>query len=295
MSNAQRTVPEQVESAFGPWQKSLVDTVRSKTPRPELVARQQALVSSAKTSEDLVSYLIEHLAITQEMIDAAPKLEGITEKEMHNTNREWEQHVAKQLEQAHITRQQARSSTWWYICHVAWLQAGTFPNPPNTTFKARLNDRILSRDVAKMSESDTKKLDEATRNLLRWLGGLPHIRGHRRVAEDPPIARAWWRYRIASDAAASTRGDVTLTVEDFHRTLRVNWGTFIERSTASFSSLLAPRALAAVCVIANSKGKGGVSVEHCRTVARRCLQSHPELMDWNTLVGPIKKRTKSKR
>ena len=222
MNNGQRPVPEQVEKTFGAWQKSLVDTKRADNPKPELIAEQQRFVRAATSSDDLVGYLVEKLNITREMIDKAPPLERITEKEMLTSNLEWERHVASQLK--HVTARQARSSPWWYISHVAWLNAGTFQNPPNTTFEARLNERILSCDPTTMRSNDIKKLDKATRNLLRRLGGLPHIRRNYRIAEDPPIARAWWRYRIAANAAKSAPASTGLTERDFHRILRVNWG-----------------------------------------------------------------------
>ena len=74
-----------------------------------------------------------------------------------------------------------------------------FPNPPDIAFDARVNPRILSSDPVAMPSTASETLDEATRNLLRRLGGLPHIRRLYRVAEDPPIPRAYWRHRLAAD------------------------------------------------------------------------------------------------
>ncbi len=287
---SQLFVPDNIEQKFNLWQRSLVETKRSAMPADDLIARQQDFVRAATTSEKLVDYLIHHLDIEQDLLTAAPQLEGVTEKEMLNRPPEWERHIGKQL--SHIEPHTARSSPWWYFCHIAWLQRGTFPNPPDATFRVRVRKSLLSDNPTKFSTTQSKTLDDATRNLLRWLGGLPHIRRLYRVAEDPPIARAWWRYHIAEIAAESVATDTQLTAEDIHRILhKSQWGRFIERSQRTFSSLLAPQALAAACVVSES-GKEPLNLDHLQAVARRCLQSHPELMDWGELTRPLKHSSK---
>jgi len=275
------TVPEHVERSFSRWQQSLVEPKRSKSPAPALIAKQQEFVASANSSDRLASYLVQQLNAAPELIAAAPTIEGVTADEMLNTPIEWEHHVGSQLRE--VEPHQARSSAWWYICHIAWLRAGVFPNPPNTAFNARVNPRTLSSDPAAMPNSASEKLDKATRNLLRRLGGLPHIRRLYRVAIDPPISRAYWRYRLAADAAASTPASASLTTEECHLVLhRSSWDHFIERSQRTYSSLLSPRALAAVCAITESN-KNGVRENHLQVIAQRCLQAHPELSDWDML------------
>ena len=275
-------VPEHVERSFSAWQQSLVEQKRSKSPRPTLIASQQELLKSATSSDRLASYLIQQLNIAPELIAAAPPLQGVTADEMLNAPFEWEHHVGQQLQ--NVKPQHARSSPWWYICHIAWLEAGAFPNPPDIAFKARVNPKSLESDPARMPDSASETLDKATRNLLRRLGGLPHIRRRYRVAIDPPISRAYWRHRLAADAAASVPASASLATEECHRILhRSSWDHFMERSQSTYTSLLSPHALAAVCTIAESSRKG-VREEHLQAVAQRCLQAHPELMDWDTLA-----------
>lgn len=281
MTATHHVVPDYVERSFKEWQQSLVEQKRSASPAAALITKQQELVSAATSSDRLASYLGERLRAAPELIAAAPTLEGVTADEMLNTPLEWEHHVGSQLRE--VERQQARSSAWWYICHIAWLRAGTLPNPPDTAFRARVNPRILSSDPQTMSSSASETLDKATRNLLRRLGGLPHIRRFYRVAIDPPISRAYWRYRLAADAAASAPASANFTTEECHRILhRSSWDHFIERSSRTYSSLLSPRALAAVCAIAESSRRG-VRDEHLQAIAQRCLQAHPELTDWDML------------
>lgn len=281
MTANHRTVPEHVERSFSTWQQSLVEQKRSKNPAPALIARQQTLVAAAISSDGLASYLSLSLNVSPELIAGTPALQRVTADEMVNTPLEWELHIGSQLRE--VTPQQALSSAWWYICHIAWLRAGVFPDPPDIAFGARVNPRTLSSDPATMPRTASETLDKATRNLLRRLGGLPHIRRIYRVAEDPPIPRAYWRYRLAADAAASAPASAGLTAEECHRILHLSsWGRFIERSSQTYSSLLSPRALAAVCATAESSRKG-VRDQHLQAIAQRCLHAHPELTDWGTL------------
>lgn len=281
MTTSRQVVPEHVERSFGAWQQSLVEQKRSKNPAPRLVAGQQKLVAAATSSDGLASYLSQSLGADPDLIAQAPALRGVTADEMLNTPLEWELHVGSQLRE--VEPQQALSSAWWYVCHIAWLRAGVFPNPPDVAFGARVNPRVLSSDPATISSTASETLDKATRNLLRRLGGLPHIRRIYRVAEDPPIPRAYWRHRLAADAAGSAPVGASLTAEECHRILHLSsWGRFIERSSQTYSSLLSPRALAAVCAAAESSRRG-VRDEHLQAVAQRCLQAHPELTDWETL------------
>lgn len=283
MRSNHQAVPEHVERSFSAWQQSLVEQRRTEDPAPALIDRQQTLVASAQSSDALASYLGEQINVDSHLIDAAPALQGVTADEMLNTPLEWELHVGAQLRD--VEPRQALSSAWWYICHIAWLKAGTFPNPPDIAFKARVNPGILKSNPVTMPRTASKKLDDATRNLLRRLGGLPHIRHLKGVATDPPISRAYWRHRLAADAAVSAPANINLTTEECHRILHLSsWGHFIDRSQQTYSSLLSPRALAAVCSIAeSSRSRRGVRDEHLQVIARRCLQTHPELADWDTL------------
>ncbi len=283
-------VLQQVERNFSQWQQSLVEIKRTDEPPAKLISLQQRFVTAANESSDaLAAYLCKEFGLDSNgpLDMGMPHLEPVTSDEMLNTPLKWELHVASQLQD--VDKLQARSSVWWYACHIAWLLQGVFPNPPDTTFNARVNQRILSSDPESMPSKSSRKLDDATRNLLRRLGGLPHIRRHYRVAEDPPIPRAYWRHRLAMDAAASAPASSDLTAKECHRILRQNaWGKLIENSQNQFSSLLAPRALLAVCQVLqiNTKGvrKDEKMKSNCQLIARRILSSHPELMEWDSLV-----------
>ena len=276
-------VPDHVERNFRAWQQTMVDQKRSDNPSVKLIARQQEFVAAATSSAHLAAYLQNRLDVTPDFVLASPSLQAVAESEMLNTPFEWEFHVGQQL--ANVTPQQARSSPWWYVCHIAWLRSGVFPDPPDTTFKARVNPKLTASNRATMPASASKNLDEATRQLLRRLGGLPHIRRSRGVATDPPIARAYWRHRLATEAAVAASDGAGISVEGIHQILhRSSWGRFMDRSRDTYSSLLSPRALAAVCVVAASSGKGAIRDDHLQVIARRCLSAHPDLTDWDSLT-----------
>lgn len=267
------------------WQRGLADVKRRAAPDQGLVERQQEFLSAAAGSAAaLAAYLVKHLRISEESLREVPTLGGVTADEMHNTPVEWERRIASQLRE--IAPRQALSTEWWYVCHTAWLQRGVFPDPPDEAFKARVGRDLLDRTVPNTDSDAAKALDEATRSLLRRLGGLPHIRRGYRVATDPPIARAYWRSRLADRAAEAAPAQAGLEAERCQDMLHgAGWGTFVERTQRRFSSTLQPRAMAAVCAIA-AEDSGKVTKDHVQTVARRCLNSHPELADWQALTRP---------
>ena len=267
----------------------MVDKKRQPRPSDELVDRQQQFLrAAAESAQQLADYLINRLGIGDELIASAPKLDPVTPDEMTNTPVAWERHIGGQLDG--VSPIQAISSPWWYICHTAWLRTDVFPDPPDSTFKARVGEATLRQPADSVSPKDSEILDRATRNLLRSLGGLPHIRRAKAVATDPPIAKAYWRYRLAAEAAAHAPPASGLTALHCHELLhRSRWVRFIDRSQMKYSAVLAPRALAAVCAMTAGDSKG-IREPHIQMVARRCLQAHPDLIDWDILaqvpVGP---------
>ena len=276
MSTTPPTIPDNITSSFAAWQRTLVEPVRSKSPHPSLIKTQQEFVGAADASANaLATYLSQQLELqnASHLIAAVPKLQPVTEDEMLNTPFNWEYYIGTQLKT--VDQIAAASSVWWYICHIAWLQNGVFPDPPHETFKARVNNKTLTTPPASMPSSMSKKLDDATRNLLRRLGGLPYIRRQYRVATDPPIACAYWRYKLAEEAAASAEPAASLTTKTCHEILhRGSWGWFIDRSQQSYSSVLEPRAIAAICAMAQHTRKG-IHADHIQTVAQRSLYAHP--------------------
>ena len=284
-STEPQTITDNTTSSFSAWQQNLVDNPQSDTPSVKLVTTQQAFVKKAATSaEALAEYLHEKLNIGNALYltEAVPPLEKISADEMLRTPFEWEHHVGTQL--TDMNEIDASSAVWWYACHIVWLQNGVFPDPPHETFKARVNNTTLNAPPESLTTRNTKDLDKATRNLLRRLGGLPHVRHAKTVALDPPIARAYWRYKLA-EVAASAEPAADLTTETCHRIFRGGWGLFIDKSQLTFTSVLEPRALAAVCFLAHKNHSKGININDVQHVARNSLYAHPGLADWSALTN----------
>ncbi len=102
----------------------------------------------------------------------------------------------------------ASQPVFWLLCHVKWIEEGRFGN---SGYRLRETLTLGGRD---------RDIDGRTRNFLRRTGGLPHVRGNTSVFSDAPLARAWWRYRLAGQVARDTGGRVSR--DDAHRALHAN-------------------------------------------------------------------------
>ena len=130
----------------------------------------------------------------------------------------------------------ASQPAFWTTCHIRWLEQGRFGNDPNAAF---------STGVAGKREPN---LDTRTRDLLRHLGGLPHIRGNVSVFSDCPLSRAWWRRRLAVEAIEHAPAG-RLTVNSAHRALhRSNqvWETLVMLSLRRVTAINQPTVRAAI-------------------------------------------------
>lgn len=89
-----------------------------------------------------------------------------------------------------ISPSDAASPAFWTAVHIQWAQCSII-------------DEQWSRELV-------GKNDDATaRNVCRYLGGLPHIRGKTSVLSDCPISAVWWQRRTASRIAAVEECELT--------------------------------------------------------------------------------------
>ena len=96
-----------------------------------------------------------------------------------------------------IRRRDASRPVFWTLAHIRWLEEG------------QLGDQIEETLLRGGGRDSTE--DQRTRNLLRRVGGLPHVRGKVSVLSDSPISRAWWRGSVASEIADAAADDITST------------------------------------------------------------------------------------
>lgn len=97
----------------------------------------------------------------------------------------------------------AKPGCWTRICLQAVeeerVSPSSFARPPNSTKDAN----GLSRITAALNNDDKKEITSCTTRIFRVMGGLLGPRGYRTTYIDCPIARSWWRHRVALNAAVS--------------------------------------------------------------------------------------------
>ena len=86
----------------------------------------------------------------------------------------------------------AASPAFWTAVHIQWAQSSII-------------DQQWSRELVGRDDNAT------ARNVCRYLGGLPHIRGKTSVLSDCPISAVWWQRRTALRIAAVEECELTET------------------------------------------------------------------------------------
>ena len=78
-----------------------------------------------------------------------------------------------------------------------------------------------------LSKNTPDEIDRCVRDIFRRLGGLIHVRGKRTTFIDCPLAKCWWRHRIACEANSHFRN---FEIEDYSNLLRIAsvWESLIE-------------------------------------------------------------------
>ena len=119
---------------------------------------------------------------------------------------------------------------FWLLCHIEWIEQERF-----------------GADILPAFFTDRHKdPDGRTRDFLRRSGGI-YVRGTVSAHSDCPLARAWWRTRIAREAASDPGAGVT--PEQAHAVLRASrqvWEKFVELALKRVTAISQPRARAAL-------------------------------------------------
>ena len=134
-----------------------------------------------------------------------------------------------------IRRRDASRPVFWTLAHIHWLEKGQLGN--------QIEESLLLGGGRDSTD------DQRTRNLLRRVGGLPHVRGKVSVLSDSPISRAWWRGNVALEIAEAMADVSTLNPADIHRVLHSNndaWARLVGDSVHRITVLNQPRARAAL-------------------------------------------------
>ncbi len=264
---------------FTNWQGSLVSRNRrgeNETSAEEISERQQELSHSMSGgAQAFASYLRLQLDLVgKDLSDALALPRQLTSEEAFEPPLDLEVELHEAWN-GQVRPGQASQPAYWTVCHIPWLEDGLLGNDPVATFSTKTPGRRNSN------------LDNLTRDALRHLGGLPHIRGNVTAFSDCPLARAYWRRRIAVEAAAQAQG--RLTVESAHNALHRSgqvWETFILVAIKRLTVLNHPKTRAALVahIAATPKITREEVAESGRRLARRGLSYSLDMLSWDELV-----------
>lgn len=224
---------------FTEWQRSLAVRPReldSEEARLAYVQRQQGLADAlSEGASALARYLRGHLELDSADLIGAPNLprEALTPHEFREAPAELETELAEAWD-GRISSADASKPLFWLLCHIEWIEQGRF-GP----------DRMHAFFTEGGGRGDT--LDARTRTFLRRTGGLPHVRGNVSVLTDCPLARAWWRVRVAAEVAEEP--DSLLTLAEAHDVLRAAgqvWSEIAQMGLQRTTAINQPRARAAL-------------------------------------------------
>ncbi len=216
-----RSLPPTAWESFSNWQQSIVAKSREAdtVPPVDRAAAQQSLLAAASDSAgSLAARLRAALGVAPDLDLMVPDLNDcLTTEQLWNPQQSWERSLHNSLSAptgaAAVTRNEASQVLFWFVCSTAWLESGGFDDPPAPSLTKRSLDAVLQADPAELDDQQRRLLDDASRQVLRRLGGIPHVRsGHNNHLLDCPTARAWWRVEIARQAADNS--DDQLSLED---------------------------------------------------------------------------------
>ena len=276
-----RQATDEREQQFSAWQRRLTYQPKLKQPKKEVLARQRELRDAVdRGAAAFAAYLREQLALQSDALIEAPALpRPLDASEFRDPPFELEREIYDSWHHL-VTPVRAAQPLFWTLCHIAWIENGLLVEP----LHAALLGKLASGEPEGTSEA-------ATRNLLRRMGGLPHVRGKVSVLSDCPISRAWWRGRLAASSAAVSNG--LLDVETVHRILHASndaWARLVGDSVRRVTAINSARTRAAVLYQYRTAGRGAGRLdpqEMQRTVRLLARQGPPlifDALDWSELL-----------
>lgn len=93
-----------------------------------------------------------------------------------------------------ITPKDACNPQYWFAVHIEMMKKGTIES---RFLGFKENQSGCASIKRSLDSNDADEIDSSVRDVLRRLGGIPHVRGKRTAYADCPTARLWWRYHYA--------------------------------------------------------------------------------------------------
>ena len=266
---------------FTEWQRSLVSPNRKReeeSTAQRIKERQQVLVDAMVGGAcALASYLRAELGLSDANLEGvSPLPRELSPSEAFEPPPELETELYDTW--SALLPRDASQPAFWTVCHIRWLEEGTLGDDPCATFSTGIPGK---RD----SDSDTQ-----TRDLLRHLGGI-YVRGNVSVFSDCPLARAWWRRRLA--VLAAEEAPHVLDVDTAHRALhrsRPVWEEITRLSVKRLTIINHSRARAAI--IAHIASRPKIETNEVATIARGVarygLEHSLHYVPWDNLQSAVR-------
>ena len=274
-------ITTQDELRFSDWQRRLTLHDKRNQSAEDVAERQIELHDAVHSGpEAFASYLREQLGVPSGAEIGAPTLRRqIDPSEFRDPPLKLERQTYQAWRNS-VTPQLASQPLFWTRNHIAWIEEGYLGE--------QLAPALLG---VLQSGKPEKKSEDATRNLLRRLGGLPHVRGKVSVLNDCPIARIWWRGRLAETAASASSG--ALDEETAHRVLHASnnaWSRLVGYSVKRITAINHASVRAAIiCQYRDaSREVGGLDALEMQDAVRLLARHGPplifDLLDWSELL-----------
>ena len=272
----------EMEQRFSNWQRGLTLTDKRNQSAQEISSRQHELIEAVNGgSSSFAVYLRDALGIDPNTeLDAPPLPRNIDPSELRDPPLQLEQDLYSGWS-GHLHPSEASQPLQWTRCHLKWIEDG------------HLGERLDEAFLGTLSSGNEEKTAEAaTRNLLRRLGGLPHVRGKVSVLNDCPLSRAWWRGRIAADAANHCEG--SFDVQTAHQVLHSSndaWARLVGDSVRRITVVNHSAVRAAVIDQYRSASRDGQPVppQEMQAAVRLLARHGPTLtfgaLDWTELCN----------
>ena len=274
-------ISAQDEQRFSAWQRSLTLADKRNQSAAEVGEQQRVLREAVQGGPgELAAYLREALGIaTNAEIDAPDLPRTLTPPEFRDPTFDLERQIYEGW-LGTVTPYEASQPLYWTRCHIRWIE--------DEALGVQLESALFG---ALQSGKPMGKEEDAARNLLRRLGGLPHVRGKVSVLNDCPIARAWWRGRIAETAANASHGEID--GETAHHVLHASndaWSRLVGDSVKRITAINHASVRAAmICQYRGaSRGTGGVNAYEMQDAVRLLARHGPpvifDALDWSELL-----------
>ena len=304
MSITYRGLPETAWNSYSDWQKSLVAKNRKNenggvVPPARTRIQQEFLSIVAKSRQRFIAEMRKALDCPSELSLDCPILNRDLSADMvWDPQVDWERMVHSSLNNpssgaSPATRNDAAQVLFWVICHLAWFETGHLQDPPMPALtKSRFGRALLRVDAESLSNRQRIQLDDAVRDVLRSLGGIPHVRSsHIHHLMDCPAARAWWRVEITNQAVAGSEGELSWTdcYEVFHQ--RGMWAAWAETAMTRTGTLSVDACSAGFVeasrryrAIHNTFPNKQQSQDLIKNMARRSTNIYPKMLSYQRLA-----------